>query len=295
MEKSIFTGTGVALVTPFRRDDSLDLKALSNIVEHIINNKVNYLVVLGTTGETPVLSDAEKTTVVRQVIEAASGRVPLVLGMGGNNTSELINKIKSADLKGIDALLTVTPHYNKPSQKGLYEHYMAVAAASPLPIIIYNVPSRTGCNISAETTLQLAAENKKFAGIKEASGDMNQIMKIAASRPDHFDLISGDDLMTLPMLALGGSGVISVLGNAFPRKLSEMVRMALANRWEEARAIHNSLLEIIENLFIEGNPSGVKAALHILNICENHVRLPLSTVSRHTYGKISDLIKSIPI
>ena len=295
MEQSSFTGTGVALVTPFKRDGSLDLKALCNVVEHVIKNKVDYLVALGTTGETPALTESEKKTIVNQVKAFAGGRVPVVVGMGGNNTEDLIGKIKSADFEGIAAILTVTPYYNKPSQKGLYEHYMGVAEASPVPVIIYNVPSRTGCNITAETTLQLAGETDKFAGIKEASGDMGQVMKIARGKPKNFQLISGDDALTLPMMAAGGAGVISVIGNAFPRQFSEMVRMALTNRWEEARRIHFSLLEIIENLFIEGNPAGVKAALNILNICENHVRLPLTTVSRTTYARLTDLIKSIPI
>ena len=295
MEQSSFTGTGVALVTPFKRDGSVDLKALCNVVEHVIKNKVDYLVALGTTGETPALTESEKKTIVNQVKAFAGGRVPVVVGMGGNNTEDLIGKIKSADFEGIAAILTVTPYYNKPSQKGLYEHYMGVAEASPVPVIIYNVPSRTGCNISAETTLQLAGDSDRFTGIKEASGDMIQVMKIARGKPKNFQLISGDDALTLPMMAAGGAGVISVIGNAFPRQFSEMVRMALANRWEEARRIHFSLLEIIENLFIDGNPAGVKAALNILNICENQVRLPLTTVSRTTYARLTDLIKSIPI
>jgi len=295
MDVTTFTGTGVALVTPFRRDGSVDLKALCNVVEHVIKNRVDYLVALGTTGETPTLSEAEKKTIIKQVKEFAAGRVPLVIGMGGNNTIDLVGKIGTADLDGIAAILTVSPYYNKPTQKGLYEHYMAVAEASPVPVIIYNVPSRTGSNLSAETTLKLANDSNRFAGIKEASGDMLQIMRIAQGKPKGFHLISGDDAMTLPLIAAGGSGVISVVGNAFPKQTSEMVRMALAGKMEEARRIHYSLLEIIDQLFIEGNPAGVKAALNILNICENHVRMPLTTVSRATYGRLSDLIKSIPI
>ncbi len=295
MKQAKFSGTGVALVTPFKRDDNVDLRALCNLVEHVINNKVSYLVVLGTTGETPALYEAEKKTIVEQVINFAGGRVPVVVGMGGNNTKELVNKIKSADFDGIDAILSVTPSYNKPGQKGLFEHYRAVMDSCPVPIIIYNVPSRTGSNISAETTLKLAHESSQFAGIKEASGDFRQIMQIIKEKPADFQVISGDDAATLPLISLGGTGVISVIGNAFPRQFSEMVRLALNNKWGEARSIHYSLIEIIDNLFIEGNPAGVKAALSILNICENHVRLPLTTVSRATYGKLSDLIKSIPI
>ncbi len=295
MEYPNFDGTGIALVTPFKRDDSIDFRALSDVVEHVINNHIEYLVVLGTTGETPVLSEDEQRSIVRHVIDVNKGRIPVVVGMGGNNTSALINKIGRWDFQGIDAILTASPNYNKPSQKGIHAHYMAVAEASPLPIIIYNVPSRTGSNISAATTLALAGESEKFLGVKEASGDMNQIMTIAAKKPEHFRLISGDDALSLPMLSLGAAGVISVIGNAFPRQFSEMVRHALANNWKDARRIHYSLLEIIDQLFVEGSPSGIKAALNILNICENHVRLPLAPVSRSTYSKLSDLIKSIPI
>ncbi|MFC2098989.1 4-hydroxy-tetrahydrodipicolinate synthase [Bacteroidota bacterium] len=295
MQNSIFNGTGIALVTPFKRDDSIDYRALSDVVEHVIKNKAEYLVALGTTGETPALSEEEQESIVRHIKDINKGRVPLVVGMGGNNTSALLDKMGQWDFSGIDAILTASPHYNKPSQKGIHAHYMAVAEASPLPIIIYNVPSRTGSNITANTLLALASESEKFIGVKEASGDMNQLMAIAAKKPAHFSLISGDDALTLPMISLGGTGVISVIGNAFPRQFSEMVRLALSNKWEDARRIHYGLLEIIEQMFAEGSPSGVKAALNILNICENHVRMPLAPVSRSTYIRLSDLIKAIPI
>jgi len=295
MQSPGFSGTGVALVTPFKKDDSIDFRALSDIVEHVINNGAEYLVALGTTGETPVLSEEEQHTIVRHIVDTNKGRVPVAVGMGGNDTSALIEKVARWDFQGIDAILTASPNYNKPSQKGIYSHYMALAEASPLPIIIYNVPSRTGSNISAATTLELACKSKKFIGIKEASGDMNQIMAIAGKKPEHFLLISGDDALTLPMISLGGSGVISVIGNAFPRQFSEMVRLALSNQWEEARRIHYSLLEIIGQLFAEGSPPGIKAALNILNICENHVRLPLVPVSRSTYTRLNELIRAIPI
>jgi 4-hydroxy-tetrahydrodipicolinate synthase len=295
MQLPRFSGTGIALVTPFKKDDSVDFRALADVVEHVVKNGVEYLVALGTTGETPVLSEEEQKEVVRHIIGVNQGRVPVVVGMGGNNTAALTRKIDSWDLSGVDAILTASPYYNKPSQRGIHAHYMAVAEASPLPVIIYNVPSRTGSNISADTTLTLASESEKFIGIKEASGDMNQVMAIAEKKPERFLLISGDDALALPMISLGGSGVISVVGNAFPRQFSEMVRLALANRWEEARRIHFSLLEIIRQLFTEGSPPGIKAALNILNICENHVRLPLVPVSRSTYAKLDELIKSIPI
>jgi 4-hydroxy-tetrahydrodipicolinate synthase len=289
------TGTGIALVTPFKKDDSVDYRALGDIVEHVVKNGVEYLVVLGTTGETPVLSEEEQAGIVRYVVKVNNGRVPVVVGMGGNNTAALTAKIGRWDFTGIDAILTASPYYNKPSQRGIIAHYLAVAEASPLPVIIYNVPGRTGSNISAGTTLALAKENDKFIGVKEASGDMGQILAIAARKPSHFLLISGDDALTLPLISLGGAGVISVIGNAFPRQFSEMVRLALSDKLEEARRIHFSLLEIIGQLFAEGSPPGIKAALNILNLCENHVRQPLVPVSRSTYTKLAELIGSIPI
>lgn len=295
MKKSAFTGTGVALVTPFKKDDSIDFRALTNVVKHVINNGVEFLVALGTTGETPVLSGEEQLEIINHVKKVNEGRIPLVVGMGGNHTRQQIDRIEKTDFEGISAILTASPYYSKPNQKGIYNHYMAIAGASPVPVIIYNVPSRTGSNISAETTLKLAAGCGNFAGIKEASGDMVQIMKIAKDKPAGFDLISGDDALALPIISTGGVGVISVIGNAFPRKFSEMVRLALSNRWDEARSVHYSMLEIIDQLFIEGSPAGVKAALNILNICENQVRLPLTTVSRTTYARLTELIRCIPI
>ncbi len=295
MKKSIFTGTGVALVTPFKKDDSIDFRALTNVVEHVINNGVEYLVALGTTGETPVLSLEEQGKIIGHVKKVNAGRLPLVVGMGGNHTRQQIDRIEKTDFDGIAAILTASPYYNKPNQKGIYKHYMSIAGASPVPVIIYNVPSRTGSNISAETTLKLASECGNFAGIKEASGNMGQIMKIAKDKPAGFELISGDDALALPMISTGGAGVISVIGNAFPRQFSEMIRLALDDHWEEARSILFTMLDIIDQLFIEGSPAGVKAALNILNICENQVRLPLTTVSRTTYGRLTELIRSIPI
>lgn len=295
MKKSTFTGTGVALVTPFRKDESIDFKALTNVIEHVIKNGVEYLVALGTTGETPVLSMEEQAGIVQHVRKVNGGRVPLVVGMGGNDTRLQIEIIEKTNFEGIAAILTASPYYSKPNQKGIYNHYMALAGASPVPIIIYNVPSRTGANISAETTLKLASECDHFAGIKEASGNMAQIMKIAKDKPAGFDLISGDDALALPMISTGGAGVISVIGNAFPRQTSEMIRLSLDNRWEEARSIHYSLLDIVDQIFVDGSPAGVKAALNILNICENQVRLPLTTVSRATYAKLTELIRCIPI
>jgi len=295
MKNTSFTGTGIALITPFKKDNSIDFRSLTDVVEHVIKNKSDYLVALGTTAETPVLSTDEQIKVVNHIREVNKARLPMVVGMGGNDTAALIRKIEQWDFTGTDAILTASPYYNKPSQKGIYMHYMAIAEVSPLPIIIYNVPSRTGSNITAKTTLALACESNKFLGIKEASGDMTQLLAIASKKQEDFLLISGDDALSLPIISMGGSGVISVIGNAFPRQLSEMIRLALNNQWEDARRIHFSLLEIMEQMFVDGNPSGVKAALNILNICENQVRLPSAPVSRTTYNRISELIRSIPI
>jgi 4-hydroxy-tetrahydrodipicolinate synthase len=293
MADSKFIGTGVAIVTPFRKDDSIDFNSLACLIEHLISNKSDYLVVLGTTGETPTLSKDEKKAVVSFVMEAVKKRVPLVLGIGGCSTQDVINKIKKTDFEGIDAILSVTPYYNKPNQKGLYAHYQAIVSSSPVPVIIYNVPGRTGCNINAETTLRLAHDfNNQIAGIKEASGNFSQIMKIIQNKPDNFLVISGDDAITLPLISLGASGVISVVANAFPKEFSNMVCKALEMKYNEARVIHYRILEIIENLFIEGSPAGIKAALNILGLVQNQVRLPLTPVSRATYNKLSELIRT---
>lgn len=286
-----FSGTGVAIVTPFRSDDSIDFTALRNLVDFQIKNKIDYLVVLGTTGESVTLTTDEKRAVVDTVLEAANGRVPIVVGIGGNNTQDIINKIKHFDFTGIDAILSVSPYYNKPTQNGLYEHYKAIASTSPVPIILYNIPGRTGSNMCAETTLRLANDFKNIVAIKEASGMLNQIMEIIKGKPSHFEVISGDDLLALPIIALGGKGVISVVANAYPLQMSELIRLALAGKIEEARKIHYSLLTIINLLFAEGNPAGIKATLEIKKLTTAHVRLPLVKVSQATYAKIEEQVK----
>jgi 4-hydroxy-tetrahydrodipicolinate synthase len=289
-----FMGTGVAIITPFRRDDSIDFTALTKITEHIVSNEAEYIVVLGTTGETPTLSKDEKKAVVNCVTETVDKRVPVVVGLGGSNTQEIISKLKKSKLYDADAILSVCPYYNKPTQKGIYQHFKNIASFSPVPVIIYNVPSRTGVNIRAETTLKLATEvNKTFIGIKEASGNLGQIMNIINNKPDNFLVISGDDALTLPMISAGASGVISVIANAFPKEFSDMVRLALKNKFKEAREIHYKFLEIMEQLFIEGSPSGLKAAMSILGLAQNQVRLPLSPVSRTVYNRLAELIKAL--
>ena len=294
MPNSKFIGTGVAIVTPFRKDDSIDFNSLANLVEHLISNKTDYIVVLGTTGESPTLTKDEKKAIVNFVIEAVDKRVPVVVGLGGYSTQDVIDKIKKVEFEGIDAILSVAPYYNKPNQKGLYAHYQAIVSSCPVPVIIYNVPGRTGCNITAETTLRLAHDsNKQFIGIKEASGNFSQIMKIIQDKPSNFLVISGDDAITLPLISIGASGVISVVANAFPKEFSNMVHKALELKYNEARVIHYKLLEIIENLFIEGSPAGIKAALNILGLVQNQVRMPLTPVSRTTYNKLSELIRAL--
>ncbi len=293
MAQSKFKGTGVAIVTPFRKDKSIDFKALTSLVERCIDENISYLVVMGTTGESATLNADEKEAVLNHVKEINNKRVPVVVGIGGNNTQELLNNIKSADFDGIDGILSVAPYYNKPSQTGLYEHYRTIAAASPVDVILYNVPGRTSVNISAETTLKLAHEVDNIVAIKEASGDLGQIMQIIKNKPDGFAVVSGDDPITLPMIAAGGEGVISVVANAYPGKFSDMVRFALDNKFDQARNILFQLIDLIEHLFIDGNPAGVKCVLALQGICEQYLRLPLTPVSPGIESRIKKLVDEI--
>jgi 4-hydroxy-tetrahydrodipicolinate synthase len=286
-----FTGTGVALVTPFLNDKSIDFKGLENVVNHVINGGVEYLVALGTTGEPATLNKDEKNLVVKSIIKTVNNRIPVILGIGGNNTAEVIETIHNTSLEGISAILSVSPYYNKPTQRGIYEHFSAIAKGSPLPLIVYNVPGRTASNISAETILKLAINHKNIIGVKEASGDLVQIMKIIKSKPAHFSVISGDDALTLPMIYVGSAGVISVIANSHPRKFSDMVRAALKNDSQTANSLHFKLLDFIGALFEEGSPAGVKATLEILKICGKEVRLPLVSASDELVAKIKRMTK----
>lgn len=288
-----FIGTGVALVTPFHKDGSIDFKCLSNIIEHTIDNDVDYLVVLGTTGESATLTRDEKLAIIGFVVETVDDRVPIVLGLGGNNTQEIINCIKSYDFEGISAVLSVSPYYNKPTQKGLYQHYKIIANLSPVPVILYNVPGRTAVNISAETTLRLAYDVQGVIGIKEASGDMEQCMEIIKNKPDDFLVISGDDALTLPLISVGGDGVISVVANAFPKQFSKMVYHARRGNMRRAREIHYSLIDMISYLFAEGNPAGVKSVMETMGLCFNTLRLPLTIVSRGLQNKLDSCLETI--
>lgn len=288
-----FRGTGVAIVTPFKNDSSIDFAATGRIVNHVIEGGVNYIVVMGTTGESVTLTADEKKALISFVVEVVDKRVPVVAGIGGYNTREVVTCIRNTDLTGVDGILSVAPYYNKPNQRGLFEHFKEIATCSPLPVIIYNVPGRTCSNILPETCLKLAGECQNIIGIKEASGDMSQIMKILKDKPENFLVISGDDMITLPVIAAGGSGVISVLANAFPSQWSEMVNHAMRTNLKAAREIHYKYMEMIEMLFIEGNPAGIKAIMSILGISQNILRLPLVPVTKATYQKIQKAVEDI--
>jgi 4-hydroxy-tetrahydrodipicolinate synthase len=290
-----FKGTGVAIVTPFKTDSSIDFAAVGRVIDHVIKGSVNYIVAMGTTGESVTLTKDEKKALISYVVEKIDNRVPLIVGIGGNNTQEVINCIRHADLSGVDGILSVAPYYNKPSQRGIFQHFKAIATCSPIPVIIYNVPGRTCCNITSETCLELAHECENIVAVKEASGDISQIMRIIKGKPESFNVISGDDMMTIPIIASGGAGVISVLANAFPMQCNELVSHSLKSNFKSAREIQLRFLEIIELLFIEGNPSGVKAMLNIMNLCQNNLRLPLVPVSRAIYSRIQKAIEEVNI
>lgn len=293
MQMKKFRGTGVAIVTPFKNDSSIDFAALGRVINHVISGGVNYIVAIGTTGESVTLTNQEKKAIISYVVEAVDNRVPVVYGIGGNNTQEVINGIRHADLTGVDGILSVAPYYNKPTQRGLFQHFKEISTCSTLPVIIYNVPGRTSCNISAETCLELAHTCENIVAVKEASGDLTQIMKIIKGKPENFLIISGDDMLTIPVISTGGSGVISVLANAFPSQCCELVNQALKNNFKSARELQFHFLDMIELLFVEGNPAGVKDMLSIMNLCHNYVRLPLVAVSRPVHTRIQKAIDEV--
>ena len=288
-----FKGTGVALVTPFNENGKVDYNGLQKLVEFQINNGTNYLVVQGTTGESVTLTNDEKIAVLDYIIEINAGKLPILLGVGGNSTSDVCDKIKFFSGHKIDGFLSVSPYYNKPSQQGIYEHFKSISNSTSLPIIIYNVPGRTSSNITADTTVQLAKDFKNIIGVKEASGNLEQIMTIILKKPDNFLVISGDDALTLGHILVGGDGVISVIANAFPKRFSTMVNAALNENLDLAKEKHYELLEIIHYLFVDGNPAGIKYLLKLINICSDYVRLPLVGVSEETSKKLYSLTASI--
>ena len=291
---SKFKGTGVAIVTPFGKDLTVDYQGLGNLVDHLINGGVDYLVVQGTTGESATLTNKEKASVLNFVYERVAGKIPLVMGIGGNNTAAVAEAFQTFDTDKFEAILSVCPYYNKPNQEGLYQHYKYLSERSPKPIILYNVPGRTSCNLTAATTLRLAHDFNNLIAIKEASGNLDQIGKIIKDRPDNFLVISGDDALTVPMISIGANGVISVVANAFPVQFTKMVNAALKPDFLTAQKLHLSLIEITELMFREGNPAGVKAALEILKVSGKEVRLPLVSLSGSLYKEMEQAINKLP-
>mgnify|MGYP002622333607 FL=1 len=290
MTKNIFTGTGVALVTPFKKQETIDFSKLEALIDYIISSGVDYIVALGTTSEAATMTDSERAALSQFIIETVNNRVPIMLGIGGNNTRAVTDAITHANFDGISGILSVAPYYNKPQQRGILQHFKNIADASPVPVVIYNVPGRTSTNISAETTLQLAEECSNIVAIKEASGNLGQVMQILRNKPANFNVISGDDALTLPMMALGAQGVISVIANAMPKEMSDMVHYALKGDFKKALPLHYKMLPLINAIFEEGNPSGIKALLEIQGRINNLLRLPLTKVSKTLYNKLNTLL-----
>ncbi|MBD3723534.1 MAG: 4-hydroxy-tetrahydrodipicolinate synthase [Flavobacteriaceae bacterium] len=288
-----FYGTGVALVTPFKKDFSVDTEALAKIVDFVTEGGVEYLVVLGTTAETATLTAEEKDLVIKTVVDANKGRLPLVLGVGGNNTAKVVEELKTRDLSSFDAVLSVSPYYNKPTQEGIYQHFKAIAEASPVPVILYNVPGRTASNVLPATIIRLANDFSNIIGVKEATGDIVQAMKLIQHKPKDFLVISGDDMITLPMVLAGGAGVISVIGEGFPKEFSQMVRLGLERKVDEAYTLHYKIADSIDMIFEQGNPAGIKEIFKTLNLSENTVRLPLVNVNEDLASRIESFVKKI--
>uniref|UniRef100_UPI003FEDB804 4-hydroxy-tetrahydrodipicolinate synthase n=1 Tax=Prevotella sp. TaxID=59823 RepID=UPI003FEDB804 len=295
MAYNILRGLGIALITPFTPDGEVDYKALVRLVEYQIDNGADFLCILATTGETPCLSKEEKVKIKNLVVEINKGRLPILMGCGGNNTKAVIEEIQATDWSGISGILSVCPYYNKPSQEGLYQHFKAIANASPLPVVLYNVPGRTGVNMTSETTVRLANDCENIVAVKEASGNLEQVDEIIKNKPDGFDVISGDDALTFSMVASGAAGVISVIGNALPKEFSRMIRLEFKGEYEAARNIHHKFTELYKLLFVDGNPAGVKALLHEMGFIDNVLRLPLVPTRITTVQKMSEILKTLKI
>lgn len=291
MTQNIFKGLGIALITPFTAEGAVDYTALKKLITYQLENGADFFCILATTGETPTLTRDEKLTIKNLVVELAGDKVPILMGCGGNNTAEVVNELKTGDFAGIDGILSVCPYYNKPSQEGLYQHFKAIAAATTLPVVLYNVPGRTGVNMKAETTVRLARDCHNIVAVKEASGSLEQVDEIIKNKPDTFDVISGDDALTFPMIACGAAGVISVIGNALPKEFSRMIRLEMKGEIEPARKIHHRFTDLFNLLFVDGNPAGVKAMLHEMGMIDNVLRLPLVPTRLTTMQKISDCLK----
>ncbi len=283
-------GTGVALITPIHKYGTIDFTSLSLILDHVINGGVDYIVALGTTSEAATMSEDEKIAVVEFIVDKVEGKIPIIVGIGGNNTLAIETQFKKMPYQGVDGILSVTPYYNKPNQKGLYYHYKTLANATDIPIILYNVPGRTACNMTAETTLRLANDFDNIVGIKEASGDLVQVMNIIKEKPEHFMVISGEDALTYNMITAGAVGVISVTANAFPKEFSSMVRFALNGDWEKAKILNLALLDFMDAIFEDGNPAGIKSALNTMELIKHHLRLPLVKVNVQTANRIKQFV-----
>ena len=295
MVRNIFKGLGIALVTPFNEDGSVDYQSLKRLVEYQLNNGADFLCILVTTSETPTLSKEEKAEIKKFIVELVNGRVPIMIGCGGYNTAAVVEELKTGDFTGIDGILSICPYYNKPSQEGLYQHFKAISAATKLPVILYNVPGRTGLNMTAATTVRLAKDCKNIVAIKEASGNLEQINEIIKNKPSTFDVISGDDALTFPMISCGAVGVISVIGNALPKEFSKMIRLQFKGEYEPARKIHHKFIDLFSLLFVDGNPAGVKAMLHEMGMIKNVLRLPLVPTRISTLQKMSEIMKELKI
>lgn len=295
MARNIFRGLGIALITPFTANGEVDYKSLKRLVEYQIDNGADFLCILATTGETPCLAQDEKAKITQLVVDINNGRLPILKGCGGNNTAAVVEELKTSDWTGIDGILSVCPYYNKPSQEGLYRHFKAIAEASPLPVVLYNVPGRTGINLKSETTVRLARDCENIVAIKEASGSLEQVDEIIKNKPNRFDVISGDDALTFSMVASGAAGVISVIGNALPKEFSRMIRLEFQGEFEPARKIHHMFTELYSLLFVDGNPAGVKALLHEMGFIENQLRLPLVPTKVSTLQKMAEILKSLRI
>jgi dihydrodipicolinate synthase len=291
--QNIFRGLGIALITPFKKDGSVDYKTLKSLVDYQIGNGADFIVILATTGETPCLEKEEKDEITKTVIDVVKGRVPILKYCGGNNTAAVVREIKESDWSGVDGILSICPYYNKPSQEGLYEHFKAIANVSKLPIVLYNVPGRTGVNMTAETTIRIANSFSNVVAIKEASGSLEQVDEIIKYKPDNFEVLSGDDALTFPMIVSGAVGVISVIGNALPKEFSRMIRLELNGELEAARAIHHKFTELYKLLFVDGNPAGCKALLNDMGMIENILRLPLVPTRIETKQKMNDILKGL--
>lgn len=295
MVRNIFKGLGIALITPFCEDGSVDYKSLVRLMEYQLDNGADFFCILATTGETPCLTKDEKQKIKELVVSTVKGRVPILMGCGGNNTAAVVEELKTGDFCGIDGVLSVCPYYNKPSQEGLYQHFKAIAAATSLPVVLYNVPGRTGVNLKAETTVRLARDCENIVAIKEASGSLEQVDEIIKNKPKDFAVISGDDALTFPMISCGAEGVISVIGNALPKEFSRMIRLEFKGEYEGARKIHHRFTELFSLLFVDGNPAGVKAMLHEMGFIENVLRLPLVPTRISTLQKMSEILKELKI